>query len=320
MPEFEDSPERLQRLMRQQQPLIADKFMEIVAALSASLDFDFLINLVESGQTQRMFAQVELAAARLAGAASKVYVTAGEEAAKYVSHTLEVIVDFNQVNEYAVQQIRLNQLRMVRELTESQRQAVHDLLIQGVSEGKNPREVARAIRDSIGLTQKQTEAVSNYRRLLEGNSAEALDRELRDRRFDPSVRGAISTGTALSPGHIDRMVARYRERMLQYRAETIARTEALRAAHEGTEEMYRQAIEAGLLEPHSLIRTWHTKLDGRERDSHHDMNGQQRGVLESFQSPSGALLRYPGDPNAPAAEIVQCRCVLSTRFRAAATA
>ncbi|MDB5724627.1 MAG: putative head morphosis protein, partial [Novosphingobium sp.] len=48
--------------------------------------------------------------------------------------------------------------------------------------------------------------------------------------------------------------------------------------------------------------------DKRVRDTHRGMNHQTVGQNESFVSPSGARLRYPGDPLAPAAEIINCRC------------
>ena len=110
------------------------------------------------------------------------------------------------------------------------------------------------------------------------------------------------------------MVGRYRERYLRFRAETIARTEALRAVHQSSEEAYRQAVDQGQLDPGALVRTWITAADERVRGSHRAMMGQQRGFDETFTSGVGNRLRFPGDPNAPASETVRCRCVLTTRL------
>ena len=181
----------------------------------------------------------------------------------------------------------------------------------------NPREQARLFRNTIGLTESQEQAVRNFRRLLSAGrdgtpSTQALNRALSDGRFDRTVRRAIRQGDILSSAQVERMVDRYRERYVKYRAEVVARTEALRSVHEGTEEMYRQAIELGQFREDQLQRTWVTAGDERVRGSHRALNGEVRG-LDGVWEAQGGTLRYPGDPNAPASESISCRCVLSTR-------
>ena len=75
------------------------------------------------------------------------------------------------------------------------------------------------------------------------------------------------------------------------------------------EVMYQQAIDDGTLQSTQIVRTWITAKDERVRSSHAVLNGQRRNYGEPW-----GVLRYPGDPSAPAAETVQCRCVLTTRF------
>ena len=77
--------------------------------------------------------------------------------------------------------------------------------------------------------------------------------------------------------------------------------------------MYRQAVETGALDPESIRRKWVTSGDERVRNSHNALNGQERGLEETWQGEDGTL-RFPGDPSAPASETVQCRCVLTTRL------
>jgi len=204
-------------------------------------------------------------------------------------------------------------LRLIRNFTADQREATRSALTDGIRRGLNPRDQARMFRDSIGLTGRQQAAVNNYRRLLEEGNSEALQRQLRDRRFDPTVRRAIRTGEPLTTAQIDRMVSRYSDRMRSYRATVIARTEALRAVHQGTEELYRQAIDEGHLNSDQLMRTWHDADDRRVRASHNRLDGLERRIGDTFPGDEGPL-RFPGDPEAPAAETVQCRCVLSTRI------
>ena len=193
-------------------------------------------------------------------------------------------------------------LRFIREFTDSQRDATRVALVDGIERGLNPIEQARNFRSSVGLTARQQEAVINYRRLLgragEGDS-EALTRQLRDRRFDPTVRRAVAGREPLSQAQIDRMVERYRERYIKYRAEVIGRTEALRAVHAGNDEGYRQAIDGGAIDLDEIQRTWVTARDERVRETHRDAGGQVRGIDEPFIV-GGAQLRYPGDSQGPA--------------------
>ena len=46
------------------------------------------------------------------------------------------------------------------------------------------------------------------------------------------------------------------------------------------------------------------------RDTHAELDGTVMAVDEPFVSSSGAEMMYPGEPGAPAAEVVNCRCVL----------
>lgn len=56
-------------------------------------------------------------------------------------------------------------------------------------------------------------------------------------------------------------------------------------------------------------KKWTAHLDSRTRDSHINADGQVQLVGEPF-SVGSALLEYPCDPGGPAAEVVNCRCIL----------
>ena len=212
--------------------------------------------------------------------------------------------------------MRANQLRLVTNFTQGQIEATKSALLQGVEAGLNPRQQALLFRQSIGLTENQITWVMNYRRLLEEGSKDVFDRVLRDRRFDSTILNAINNDEPLSSKQIDRIVERYRERVLIYRSETIARTESLSAVHQGVDNMYFQAIDSGVLDETNMQQTWHTSPpEKRIRDSHKSMDGQVRKMGEAFESGAGNYLRYPGDPEAPVAERVDCRCMKTTRFK-----
>lgn len=310
-----DTEARLLRLIAVAEPRLRLALVNsIVAARAASSLGELEVLIVEGRFEEAVALAARTGVVRLAGESSAVFVLAGRDTSLFLTDVVEVVVDFDQVNFRAVSTMQQSRLRLIREFTTEQLTATREALTEGISRGLNPREQARAFRDSIGLTAKQQRAVDNYRRLLEQGSSEALQRGLRDARFDSTVQAAVRGDRVLTADQVRRMTDRYRERMLAFRAETIARTEALRAVHQGSEEAYRQAFDEGLLDPGAVTRSWVTARDERVRGSHAAMSGQRRTAGETFVSGNGHRLMHPGDPNAPASETVQCRCALATRL------
>lgn len=88
------------------------------------------------------------------------------------------------------------------------------------------------------------------------------------------------------------------------RALTIARTEVHAASQAGALEAGR---ELGLPK---LRKEWIATNDDRTRDTHSSADGQVVGLDEAFDV-AGAKLMFPGDPDGPAEEIVNCRCVMA---------
>lgn len=208
-------------------------------------------------------------------------------------------------------------LDFIAEFSDSQREAVRRALIRALREGKGTQSVARAFRNAIGLTAYQQDAVDSYRDLLERNSAAALDRALRDRRYDPGLERALAADEPLSDARIDAMVDRYSARYLAMRAETIARTETTRVLNTARQETTEKVIEESGIPEDEVVRTWAATDDARTRDTHAAMDGQERGLNEPFESPSGALLKFPGDPDAPPEETINCRCAVLISFKSA---
>lgn len=311
-----DPATRLIKLIDTAEPQLRRALLNALAAVKGSTTLPELATLITAGRLDEAAALAgRVGAIRLAEEYAAVFTLAGREGAKALTDILDVVVDFDQVNARAVRIMQGERLRLIREFVAEQRLATRAALVDGIRRGLNPIEQARAFKQSIGLTSKQQLSVQRFRSLLESGSSEALTRQLRDKRFDPTIRRSIRTKEPLSRIQVDRMVDRYNQRFVRFRANTIARTEALRAVHSGNDEAYRQAIDQGAVDKDQLQREWNDADDQRVRRSHVHLDGMVRGMDETFPGTFGEL-RFPGDPNAPASETVQCRCALSTRIDA----
>lgn len=82
-----------------------------------------------------------------------------------------------------------------------------------------------------------------------------------------------------------------------YGAERIARTETSAAYNTGK-------YEGGAQNPDIVGGEWIGVLDNRIRESHAEMHGTRALIGEPF----GNGLLYPGDPNGPPEEVINCRC------------
>ena len=217
---------------------------------------------------------------------------------------------FDAGNASVAERVRQNRLRLIREISDEQEQVIRNAVADSLARGDNPRNAARAFRDSIGLTQRQERAVQNFRRALQESPGQALSRQLRDRRFDSTLRGAAQQGNELTQEQVERMTERYRAKTLKHRSEVIARTESLRALSEGKEAAREQLIESGQIRADQVRRKWVTASDARVRENHSlipGMNPEGVGPNEPFQAPLGPL-RYPRDPQGLPEQTIQCRC------------
>lgn len=316
--EFSDA--RMSDLLDEIEPELRDAFLSMLERVRNQITPDSIIRMIEEGRYQDAIDAFDRGAELFAQDIQDHYNLSGQHASEFLSTALKTIVSFDQFSERAVGRMRESNLSLVKDFTEQQTAVVRAVIEDGIARGTNPIQMAREFRDSIGLTENQLGYVQNYRDALErvhratSMDTDALSRELRDGRFDPSVKRAIDTGVALDAGKIDKMVDAYRDNWIQFRAETIARTEGLRALHEGVDEAFAQAIDSGDINQDGVTRTWNTAGDERVRPAHEAMQGQEVGVGEPFIDGDGNELDYPGDPDAPPETSINCRCVVSTRI------
>jgi len=205
---------------------------------------------------------------------------------------------------------------------EDSKASVRAVIQAGLEAGRGPRQTAlditgRMVKATgrreggiLGLTSGQTDATIRARVELENLDAHYFTRKRRDARFDGMVRKAIKSGKPLSQADIDKITGRYKDRMLAYRGEVIARTETLASLNAGKQEGIQQLIDAGKLQSSQVTKVWRATGDGRTRDSHAAMDGQAVAYGQPFTTPDGAQMMHPHDSSlgAPASETIQCRC------------
>ncbi len=297
---------------------IADAYAEAMEWLRGQHSLDELVRAVKEHRLDAILVTADLrdAAAQLADAVNATYTKTATETAAQLSRMLDSAIAFDTPsNHWATHRISTNSMRLVRDIEDDQRAAIRTALTQTTEIGMNPNAAARFIRGSIGLAPSQVDAVANYRQALRDGSARALDYELRDRRSDGLVEDAVDGERELTEQQIDSMTSRYQDRLLGYRSRVIARTESLRAVHQGDADMWSLAMASGDVEAKAVRRTWRTAHDKRVRPSHRAMDTQERGPGEPFTTGDGVALMYPCDPDAPESETVSCRCVVVTRIR-----
>lgn len=128
-------------------------------------------------------------------------------------------------------------------------------------------------------------------------TAPAMERRLRN-----EMRQAVLHGE-----NQQKIVRRIRNVMgnSAYNARRIAQTERTRVQSQARADTIREAAEAGVV----MHKRWSTRMVN-SRDSHVALNGVEIPEGEKFHTIWGNALAYPGDPDAPAREVINCRCIL----------
>lgn len=239
-----------------------------------------------------------------------------------------LIIRFNGRNPRAEAWALARSSQLIGEIVEDQRFLVRTLVSEAVSAGRNPRATALDLAGRmtggkrkgglVGLHSRQAAAVQNMRAELRDPKlmANYFTRVKRDRRFDRSVRRAMTEGRALDAKSIDKLSGRYADRLLAHRGEMIARTETIAALSAGRMEGLEQLIETGRVNREAVKVEWDATGDSHTRPDHAAMEGQAIQLGEAFTFPDGSEARFPGDSSlgAPAKQIVACRCYAAPKI------
>lgn len=225
----------------------------------------------------------------------------------------------------AEEAVRAEGARLVKDITDSSRESIRNAIQESLRTGQSPNKIARQLAGTynparqvyegsvIGLSPGQEKWARRAEQELQTLNENYFTRKLRDKRYDATVRRAIREGKPLSTSEIIRITSRYREKLLAYRARTIARTEAHTALNLGRYQKILQTLSEAGLDASAATAVWRSPQDHRVRDTHGALRGDKQPLGQPFVTTSGHRMRYPGDRSlgAPAEEIVNCRCTLT---------
>lgn len=319
---------RFDQLIDAFDPVLRRAFLESVYNLRDAAHFDQIARMVEAGDLEGAIRAVGLdpvAFRPFDKAMTDAFEIGGNATATVIpvlrdANGFRTIFQFDIRNPNAERWLSERSSTQVKDILDDQRNMIRDYLRSGMEQGLNPRTVAldlvgrvgasgRREGGVIGLTSSQAEWVRNYSaELSSDNPLAALERNLRDKRFDGAVRKAAASGEPIPAELRGKMVDSYENRSLRYRAETISRTEAMASLHESQQQSMEQAVASGAISESAVTFTWRATNDNRTRDAHAVMDGQEVGMGEMFVDGDGNEIEFPGDPNAPIETTANCRC------------
>lgn len=263
-------------------PRVRRAFLDAIERIKGKIAEAELRAAIESGSVDQVLEVLgldksisEALSAKMVPPLEDTFLATGRAA---VARRGELTMRFDISNPAAVRFLQAYDFGLIRQVTDETRAAVRNVVTDAFRYGGHPREQARQIREFIGLTERQTQAVINYRNAL-------VEEE---RPID----------------QVERMTAAYRTRMLRLRGENIARTETLRASNAAQNAAWVQATDDGLLDRGAVRRQWLVTPDDRLCPycavvPLMNVGGVALGGF--FQTPLGAVPYPPLHP--------QCRCI-----------
>lgn len=272
------------RLSDQLEAQFKREFLAAVAKISSSKTLKKLLDDIESGEfvagdsIDARLNQVSFDTTKLDELARKAMGGSARLSGKSVSNVQAV---FNVTNPDVVAVARTMSIDLSTNLTKTARDNIRKV-IQDAVEGNITRyEASKKIRQYVGILPTHADAVDRY-----------LDTMLQD-------------GVKLSVAR--QRADKYAKRLLNYRADTIARTEIANAVGKGQTQMWKQMRTEGYLSP-DAVRSWVTALDERVCPVCGPMNGVVADIDGYWDTDKGSV-EYPSavHPN--------CRCtsVITTK-------
>jgi SPP1 gp7 family putative phage head morphogenesis protein len=205
----------------------------------------------------------------------EIFEASGNVAMKSIIRKQAVGISFDLLNPRAIAFIKKHTAELVTNVSDENKQAIRAIIQRAFEEGGHPMIQAKRIINYIGLTEKQANAVENFYQ----------------RQINQGVKQSIA----------ESQTEKYADRLLQYRAQTIAQTETMRASNEGEREGWRQEVDAGVINENEWERESVATDDEYTCEFCLDMDGKRAPINGTYP---GGVEGPPYHPNCRCTEIL----------------
>lgn len=145
---------------------------------------------------------------------------------------------------------------LVQNIQQDTQDTIQNAVMRSFNEARSPRDVANDIKGSIGLNPRLQNAVTNY-------------------------RAGLEKGGLMSDVRIESLTNAYYERLLDYRAMMIGRTETRNAVNNGQLLVWQQGADQGLIDRDTARKVW--IIDGDPCEICIAMDGVEVGLDEDWE-------------------------------------
>ena len=266
---------------------IYESVRQAVAALTQNADTAFVRRMVAEGVDQ-VLNGISLGSF-ISELQPMVTALSGEVAARGAAHVKDLPLQmgakmrFDYLDPRAVQWAQQRAGELITTVVDDQRATIRNVIAQGVQDQITVNEMAKNVRDVVGLPESWAQAVPKARM----------------REYVKLIKDGVPPNTALSKA--DAVAEKYKQRLVNARAKTIARTEIMTAANQGRWLSWAQTVEQGFI-PKNAKKEW-IAAPGFGPKPHlcevcADLNGTQVSWDKPF--PDTEVMMPPQHPN--------CRC------------
>lgn len=186
-------------------------------------------------------------------------------------------IAFNLRNPLTEAWIKQYSAQEIKYISDSSKDAIKQIILRGQEEGITSQEQARMIREHIGLDTRRSTALANYEEQLQK--------------------------AGFGPAEVAKQVGKYRQKLINDRAEVIALTEGHTAANEGYRQGNAEAVKRGVLDPNEWERYWMVTHDKRTCHICNGLSGNAASLPDGTFEGDGR-----GPPKHP-----RCRCTEGLR-------